>query len=254
MRRMLHVRERVPLRRRLRIEVVQEVVEHEFRIRENLDGVGMLAAGEQRRIGDVDRQIQCEHFARSNRVGRLDHAIGRQQVDGADFVVVAEDAPRRARRRARADREFVVAGESWRRMIRRRRIARVARAATSPTFRTTARSISVIPLSKSTDARVAEVTRRLLVALTRREIFFGAGFFDAFDRNCALGAFRCGLLSLDRFGSDFADFGRRFLHFLFRLGQCTGPPELLDRDRTFSLTDHSLMARPTTRAISPALK
>ena len=217
---MLHVRERVPLRRRLRIEVVQEVVEHEFRIRENLDGVRMLAAREQRRVGDVDREIQREHFARSNRVGRRDHALGRQQVDGADFVVVAEHAPRRARRRARAYRQFVVAGNP-----RRRRYG-VPHRARRPgrDFADFSHGRALHPSDRALEIDRCARGRRHDVG---NSTFYRPGDFlrrsslRRFSRNRALGAFRCGLLSLDRFGSDFAGFGRRFLYFLFGLGQWT---------------------------------
>ena len=155
---MLHVRQRVPLRRRLRIEVVEVVVEHEIRVGENLDRVGMLAAREQRRVGDVDRQIHREDFARANRRGGRNHALRRQQVDRSDFVVVAEHAPCRAGRRACPHRQFVVAGN-----LRRMRDGTLSSrawpsAATSPTFRTAARCIRPAALSILTAARVAAVT------------------------------------------------------------------------------------------------
>ncbi len=226
MHRMLHVRERVPLRRRLRIEVVEEVVEHEFRIRENLDGVRMLAAGEQRRVGDVDRQIQCEHFARSNRVGRLDHAIGRQQVDGADFVVVAEHAPRRTRRRACADREFVVAGESWRRGIRRA----ASRESRGPQLRRPFAPQpvpSVRPRSRNRRMRAwRRSRRRQLAVLTRREIFFGAVFFEALTATVRLAPFDdAGFFRLTALGATLRALGAAF--FIFFLGLANGR-DLLD--------------------------
>src|SRR4029077_7435120 len=80
--RMLDVRERVPLRRRLWIKVVEVVVEHELGGRENLDGVLMFAAGEQRRIGNIDREIQREDFAALDTGGRCDYAVGGLEIDG----------------------------------------------------------------------------------------------------------------------------------------------------------------------------
>ncbi len=214
------MRERVPLRRRLRIEVVQEVVEHEFRIRENLDGVRMLAAGEQRRVGNVDRQIQREHFARSNRVGGRDHALGRQQIDGADFVVVAEHAPRRTRRRARADRQFVVAGN-----LRRRRYG-VPHCSHCPGSdiadfshgRALHPSDCALEIDRCARGGCDDVGNSTFYGLGD---FLRRGSLRRLGRNRAPGAFRCGLLAFDRFGSDFAGFRRRFPDFLFGLGQCT---------------------------------
>ena len=107
---MLDVRERVPLRGRLRIKIVQVVVEHELRSRENLDRVGMLAAGEQRRIGNVDRKVEREDFAALDRRFGGDDPLGGLQIDGSNFVVVTEHAPRGALGRARTYREFAIRG------------------------------------------------------------------------------------------------------------------------------------------------
>ena len=159
-------------------------------------------------------------------VGRIDHALGRQQVDGADFVVVAEHAPRRARRRARPHRQFVCNWESSARGDGFSHCS-LALAATSPTFRTAARCIRPAarldidrlrewpPLpSRQPDARSACRTSSSARALTAtgRLTLFGTSFFDAtsclWERLCGTSA----PLSL----------------FSFWLGQWTDPPELHD--------------------------
>src|ERR1700678_948987 len=92
------------------------------------------------------------------------------------------------------------------------RTARVARAAISPTFRTAARSIRPIELSRSTDARVVAVTT---LATLRPEIFLVAGF-AALTATARVTRFATGFFLLTAFGAALRVFGAAF--FIFFLG------------------------------------
>ncbi|HLY05123.1 MAG TPA: hypothetical protein VKR31_05195 [Rhizomicrobium sp.] len=101
------------------------------------------------------------------------------------------------------------------------RIARVARAATSPTFRTTARSIRVMPLSKSTDARVAEVTASATCRSISREIFLGARRFDVLAATARLAPFDAGFFRLTALGATLRVLGAAFFIFFLDLANVT---------------------------------
>jgi hypothetical protein len=176
----------------------------------------MLAAREQRRVGDVDRQIQREHFARANRRRCRNHALWSQQVDRADFVVVAEHAPSRARRRACPHRQLVVAGELW------RMGHGVPHGARRPGRNLTdfSHRCALHPPGRALDIDGCAGGGRhdLSNRVCNRPRGFLRRWLRSLDRDRALDDLGCGLFSLDRFGSDFAGLRRRFHCFLFGLG------------------------------------
>ena len=193
----------------------------------------MLAAREQRRIGNVDRQIEREHFAAANRRRRRNHTLRRQQVDSADFVVVAEHAPRRTGRRALAHGQFVVAGNLWRRrhrvFHRTRRPGRdfadfLYRRALHPSGHALDIDRCARRGGHDLGDRVRDGPRR----------FFWRGALRRLDRNCALDGLGCWFFAFDRLGRGFAGLGRRFFDFLFGLCHWFNPPGLHEHDRIFS--------------------
>ena len=97
------------------------------------------------------------------------------------------------------------------------RTARVTRAATSPTFRTAPRCIRPTALSKSTDARVADVTTSATVLSMDLEIFFGAVRFDALAATARLGPFDAGFLRLTALGAILRALGAALLAFFLGL-------------------------------------
>ena len=54
----------------------------------------MTAAREERRVGDVDRKLSA-NTCRCDQLGRGAHPRRREQIDGADLILLAEHAPRR---------------------------------------------------------------------------------------------------------------------------------------------------------------
>ena len=245
---MHHVAERIPLRRGLRIEVVEVVVEHEFhRAAEILDGVAMRLAGEERRIGNIDRQIQREHLAALDGILRGAHPRRRQQVDGADFVLIAEHAPCRTGGSAFADGELVVAGKRWRRghrvFHRTRRAGRdfadfLYRRALHPSGR-------ALKIDRCARRRGHDLCNRLGDGSRR---FLWRGALCSLGRNCALDGLGCWFFAFDRLGRAFAGLGRRFFAFLFRLCHLV---TLLDCMSTTAPSHSRALCDPQITAIQP---
>src|SRR5262249_19267848 len=98
----------VPLRRRLRVEVVVDVIEDIFP--PPVDGVAQNCAVEQRRIRSLQFQVQREHLPLLNQPRGGGHPFRRQQIQCPDLIVVAKYAPGGMRRMIRFDWQFI---ESW---------------------------------------------------------------------------------------------------------------------------------------------
>src|SRR5260370_18441294 len=95
--------------------------------------------------------------------------------------------------------------------------ARVALAATSPIFRTAARSIRPAVLSISTEARVAAVTTSVTLRPICLAIFFGVGVFAALAATARLMALDAVFLPLTALGATLRDPDAAFLIFFLGL-------------------------------------
>src|SRR5262245_20160358 len=98
----------IPLRRRLRVEIVVNVVEDV--LAPPIDRVTQSRAVEQRRIRSLQLPVHSENLAGLYQPGGGGHPFRRQQIQRSDLIVIAEYAPGRMRRIIRVDRQFV---ESW---------------------------------------------------------------------------------------------------------------------------------------------
>ena len=82
----------VDLRRALKVEVVDPVVPMMRAVAE--DGVfGCVAVGRDGRSERIESVIEIEGDAATDQRSGMRNAVGRDEVQRPDFVVVAEDAP-----------------------------------------------------------------------------------------------------------------------------------------------------------------
>ena len=89
------MRERIPLARRLRVEVVVHVIEGDqawFHL-VHQPVPGESAVGIHRRVDAVERRIQRKHRALADQSGGSQDAVRGLQVEQADRVVRAEQPP-----------------------------------------------------------------------------------------------------------------------------------------------------------------
>src|SRR5579885_3592826 len=97
---MADVAKSVPLASFLRVIVVDRVVVAKQPVLlEAQDRVARRIAVEQRGFRVVDRGIQPEHPPLAHQPRRIDHSLGRQEVEASEFIVVAKHTPRRLRGR-----------------------------------------------------------------------------------------------------------------------------------------------------------
>ena len=106
------VPEPVPLRRGLRVPVVVQVVVHDHAGHTEVrDLVPELGPAEQRRVGQRELEVEPEGPAGADRSRRRQDALGRQQVERAEHVVVAPHTPRRPGWEVGADGELGMGGK-----------------------------------------------------------------------------------------------------------------------------------------------
>jgi hypothetical protein len=85
------VAEGVPLGRALEVEPVETVVH--FVATEGEDLVPVRLAPEQRRVREVEGEVERQDLPRADEGGRGQHAVGVEEVDGADAVIGPEHVP-----------------------------------------------------------------------------------------------------------------------------------------------------------------
>jgi len=116
------VAETVPLGRGLGVEVVQDVVVDLAGAARHL--VAQRGTTEQRRVRECQVEGQREPAPGADRGSRSQGAFGREQVQGAEDVVVSPESPRGSRGRVGPYRELGVAGQ----LVGHRRISPKGRA------------------------------------------------------------------------------------------------------------------------------
>ncbi len=90
--RVAHVAEAVPLRRALGVPAVEDVVVAD---RRRLSGHLVLESGpaEERRIGHAHVPVEREHRAALDEPSGVDDAVGREEVEAAEHVVLSPQSP-----------------------------------------------------------------------------------------------------------------------------------------------------------------
>src|SRR5581483_29912 len=98
----------VPLGRSLRVEVVVNVIKDILTAA--IDGVPQRLAGKKRRIGQFEFPVEREDLPVTDKPCRRCYAFRGQQIESASLIIIAKQAPRRMRRIAGFDRQFI---EGW---------------------------------------------------------------------------------------------------------------------------------------------
>jgi hypothetical protein len=108
--RVADVTEAVPLARRLRVPVVDQVVVTDLRVAAEPQHLVLeSSAPEERRLRQLELEVEREHLAVAHAADAGEHALGREEVETAEHVVVAPHAPRGSRRQAGTHGQVVVA-------------------------------------------------------------------------------------------------------------------------------------------------
>jgi hypothetical protein len=106
------MRQPVPLRRRLRIEIVIHIIVNV--VTAALNRVSQFLALEERRMRQLQFPIQREDLSVLHQPRCRRHALRRQQIQRSDLIVVAKNTPRRTRRIGGFDWQFIEGRQSLR--------------------------------------------------------------------------------------------------------------------------------------------